>query len=370
MSTKSQYKPEIDGIRALSIISVIACHLNLDWASNGYLGVDVFFVVSGFLIIGNIVETFDVIGKPSNVKFNFKNFYFRRARRIIPAAILVQVVVLVYAYFFTNVLVLNSLKQDSIWSAIFLANFHFQQSGTDYFQLGFSPSPLIHYWSLSIEEQFYLIFPITFLMALRYLGRLLDFLRWNRSIEFCLALILSVVTVLSFIYNIHEMQSSSIRGYYSSFGRFWEITSGGILYILSKRFSKNNRIKFNLLMIVSMSCTGIFYFLWLNDLFLVIKQMLIVLLISVYFLLNSRLKHLNWVLSSTPLIFIGKISYSLYLWHWPVILWGGEYSITGINADIVLCCIILFLSAISWKFVEVPFRKIQVPKRWAGSYSD
>ena len=358
------YRPEIDGIRALSILSVIACHLNLVWARNGYLGVDIFFVISGFLIVGGIVDSINYNYDKRKSSFKFGNFYFRRARRVIPVALFVQVFVLTYSYFFTNPLALNSTVQDFKWSSIFLANYHFAEKGADYFQSGFSPSPLLHIWSLSIEEQFYILFPITFLLLLKSLVQLFAFLSWHITLQSQILLILSLLSVMSFLYDFYIMNIDPTRGYYSSMARFWEITLGGIVYILSKSFDLI-LIKSYIKMFLSISIFFILFLLWKMDHILVLKQMIAVILVSIYLLFMPKFSKITWFLKLDVLVYIGRISYSAYLWHWPVFIWVRDYNLSRFSEICVSVTIVLILSAATWKFVETPFRRIPVPKRWA-----
>jgi peptidoglycan/LPS O-acetylase OafA/YrhL len=357
------YKPQIDGLRGISILLVIACHLNFDWAKNGYLGVDIFFVISGYLIIGGIFDS--IMASNNEAKFNFKfaNFYFRRARRIIPVAVLVQICVLVYSYFFTNSLAFKSTIQDFKWSSFFLANFHFAQKGTDYFQSGFSPSPLLHFWSLSIEEQFYVVFPITFLLTIKFLEKLFGLLILRTSLQTRILFILCSLTLLSFLYDLYIMTLNPTEGYYSSAARFWEITLGGIVYIATRSFRLNllsNRIK------ILLFSTPLFMvvFLWKMDHTSVLKQFIVVIPVSIYLLFLPSFSKISWFLNLYFLTFVGKISYSLYLWHWPVFTWVRDYSFSRFTEVVVSLTVTALLSVVTWKVVETPFRKIPAPNRW------
>jgi peptidoglycan/LPS O-acetylase OafA/YrhL len=358
------YKPEIDGIRALSIISVIACHLNFTWARNGFLGVDIFFVISGYLIVGGIVNSIEQSYEKRKVRFKFSNFYFRRVRRIIPVALTVQIFVLIYSYLFTNSLVIKSTFQDFKWSSFFLANFHFAEKNTDYFQSGFSPSPLLHTWSLSIEEQFYVFFPIIFLLLLKFLVNCFALLSWRTSLHSQILLILFSLSLMSFLFNLHTMNIDPIRGYYSSLARFWEITLGGIIYTLSKYFDSiliKNKIKIFLPILIVI----VILLLWKTDHVSVLKQIIAVIPVSIYLLFMSKFSKISWFLKLDVLTYIGKISYSAYLWHWPVFIWVRDYNLSRFAEIYVSVTITLILSVATWKFVETPFRRIPVPKRWA-----
>ena len=164
-------RSDIQGLRALAVTLVVLNHINLLWLNGGYIGVDVFFVISGFLITSGILREYD-----QNYRLNggagwfyLRAFYLRRIRLIFPAALLVLTVTVVFSFVFFNSLKAQRIFIDSIWSGLFLANFHFINVQTDYFQHTYSASPLQHFWSLAVEEQFYLFFPTLLLscMSLR-----------------------------------------------------------------------------------------------------------------------------------------------------------------------------------------------------------
>jgi peptidoglycan/LPS O-acetylase OafA/YrhL len=355
------YRPEIDGIRALSIVGVVACHLNLTWANLGYLGVDVFFVISGFLIIGGIIESLDA--RKPNVFSNLSlyDFYFRRARRILPVALLIQIIVLAYDLLFSNVLAFQSTLQDFKWSAIFLANTHFSRSDSDYFQIGFSQSPLMHTWSLSIEEQFYLLFPVAFGLIWYLTVRSISFIGWKASTHNIVLLILLPLISLSFMYNCYATEVNPISAYYSSAARFWEILFGGVLYVLCRKDSKYSNYRNQIYLIVAFLLSAISV-LFLLDLISVLKQLSAVLLVSFFLIFQSHLSLISRALKNRVMTFLGKISYSLYLWHWPVILVIQDYSFSRERELVASIAVMFVLSILSWKYVETPFRKVQRPK--------
>ncbi|HRK47419.1 MAG TPA: acyltransferase, partial [Nocardioides sp.] len=157
------FRQDIQGLRALAVVLVILDHADIGPFHGGFIGVDVFFVISGFLITGLLVSEAERTGRASLL-----GFYARRARRILPAATLVIVVTVVASILFLSAVEATGVIQDALWATFFLANFKFASDGTDYFQNDTPPSPLQHYWSLSVEEQFYLVWPLLVLLLCVY----------------------------------------------------------------------------------------------------------------------------------------------------------------------------------------------------------
>lgn len=153
----SSFRPDLQGLRAMAVIAVVLDHL-LGWPSGGFVGVDIFFVLSGFFITGLLLRELHRTGGLS-----FKEFYIRRARRILPAALLVLLVTVVAGYIVFPATRAKETLVDTLWAALFAANWRFERVGTDYFQEGLPPSPVQHFWSLSIEEQFYFVWPAVLL---------------------------------------------------------------------------------------------------------------------------------------------------------------------------------------------------------------
>ncbi len=155
-----RFRPDVEGLRAVAVVLVVLYHANLPGLTGGYVGVDVFFVISGFVITGLLLRERSGAGRTSIV-----DFYARRVRRILPAATLVILVTVIASYVFLGYVDGNNVADDGRWAAIFLANYHFLEVGTNYLQSLRPPSPLQHFWSLSVEEQFYVVFPTLFLVV-------------------------------------------------------------------------------------------------------------------------------------------------------------------------------------------------------------
>jgi len=214
------HRDDIQGVRAVAVLLVAFGHAGVPFLAGGYIGVDVFFVLSGFLITGILLAEFVDRGRIS-----LPGFYLRRARRILPAAALTLVVTDIAAHHLLNVVRAREAVGDSIWSALFAANVHFARQGTDYFAQGQPPSPFLHFWSLAVEEQFYLVWPsvLAVLLALRF-RRLL--------------ILVVAVGAASLVWSIHVTAASPATAYYSTFARAWELALGASLAVAAPRLRR------------------------------------------------------------------------------------------------------------------------------------
>ena len=210
---------DIQGLRAIAVALVIADHL-IGRPSGGFIGVDVFFVLSGFLITGLLIRERERTGRIS-----FRSFYVRRARRILPLAALVLVVTVSVSWlvFRTSRAVQTSV--DALWSLLFAANWRFAAVGTDYLQAGVPVSPVQHYWSLAVEEQFYLAWPWLVLLAFWLATR---FVRKPRLV---LTVLFSVAIVSSLVWAFYEVESARTVAYFSTFSRAWELGVGALIAV-------------------------------------------------------------------------------------------------------------------------------------------
>ena len=213
------FRPDIQGLRAIAVILVILDHAQVPGFEGGYIGVDVFFVISGF-VITNLLRR-----QPSdNVRHNLAYFYGRRIRRIVPAATLTLVATTFAAYFLLGANFVPQLLGDVRWSSLFSANFRLIRTGSNYFIPGVAPSLVTHFWSLAVEEQFYLFFPlVVFTLAL------LTPLRGRAT---TLGLFLVGAIAASAWYSWHLTPISPTVAYYSPFTRFWEIALGGLMALI------------------------------------------------------------------------------------------------------------------------------------------
>ncbi len=219
------FRPDIEGLRAVAVVPVVLFHAGVSWLQGGYVGVDVFFVISGFLITGLLLREHE-----KRNRISISGFYARRARRILPAAMLVIVLTVTASYFIQNFVEYARVAQDGRWAALFAANIHFAEVGTGYFQQSVAPSPLEHYWSLGVEEQFYLVWPALILLVGALFTRIP--LRW-RITTFAAA-----ATVASFVWSLFQTTSNPTWAYFSPFTRGWELGIGAVAATLIPQFRK------------------------------------------------------------------------------------------------------------------------------------
>ncbi|ATH82688.1 hypothetical protein CO724_16505 [Ectopseudomonas mendocina] len=337
-----KWRSDIDGLRAISVIAVILYHYQLlPLMSGGFVGVDVFFVISGYLITAIIVR------EVSEGRFSFLDFYDRRVRRILPAALATVFFTLLAGYFILLPSSYAVLGETSAYAALGLANFYFLWN-TDYFDAAAEMQPLLHMWSLAVEEQFYLFWPILILLVHKLFGR---------SPKALPAFLLAAV-VVGLAVAVWVVSKDSKTGFYMIHARAWELALGGLLVyapLISRRMVAE-----------IMSLMGMM--LVLGSMFLLNTKMTFPGLNALYPCLGAALllwpkSASTWMargLSLAPMVFIGKISFSLYLVHWPLLVLYRHYG-TGkmpeLSEALVLTVFCFLLAYLFWRYIEQPFRK-------------
>jgi len=338
-----KYRAEIDGLRALAVLPVILFHAGFEWFSGGFVGVDVFFVISGYLIT-NII-----ISEMAEGKFSIVNFYERRARRILPALFFVMAVCIPFAWYFMLPSQLKGFGDSLVSVALFVSNIHFWL-GSGYFAIGQTGNPLLHTWSLAVEEQFYIFFPLFLLMFWRLgLRRLIILLLIIFLISFCIA------NWASF-FGWHQKIASG--GFFLIPARAWELLIGSFLAFYLKFYGNRvgnfwgELLSFTGLMLIIVSIV----FFDRTTPFPSIYTLAPVLGTGLLILTTSD-TIVQKLLRLPMVVGLGLISYSAYLWHQPVFAF---VHIIGIPSSsllyFALILISLFLAYISWRFVEKPFR--------------
>ncbi|MEV7637674.1 acyltransferase family protein [Pseudarthrobacter enclensis] len=350
---------DIQGLRAVAVLAVIAEHL-FGWPLGGFVGVDVFFVISGFLITGLLIREWKRTGTIS-----FANFYARRVKRILPASLVVIVATLISAYLLFANPRLNDTVTDSVWAALFSANWRFLLQGTDYFQADGPVSPLRHYWSLAVEEQFYFVWPWVMLAALVWMGR--KGMSSSRSLKLAGALI-AAASLISFIWATGETAANPGSAYYSSFTRAWELGAGAMLAFaapLCRRIPEGVRPVLANLGLVGVGAS--IFFLTPHSMFPAPGALLPVLsTVTVIAAGCGGQQKFLYVLTNPVSRYLGDISFSLYLWHFPVIVFLGLLLATGSKFYYLMVLFVtLGLSIYSYRFVEDPIRK----SAWLSSKS-
>jgi len=331
------YRREIDGLRAVAVVPVIAFHAGLGPFSGGYVGVDIFFVISGYLI------TSILIGDIREGRFSILGFYERRARRILPALLLVLAACLPFAWAWMLPQEFADFARSMAATALFLSNAHFWE-GAGYFQAQTELMPLLHTWSLAIEEQYYLLFPLI-LLAMR---------RWRLRRVFA---VLLVLFALSLGLSEWGWRNYPDENFFFTFSRFWELLVGSICAFLQRHDgqARNGPLALSGL---AMILVAIFWydasvpFPSLYTLLPVVGAALII-LYGPQGTLAAR------VLSNPVFVGIGLISYSAYLWHQPLLAFARIRSIEHPSPVLMaaLVPVAFALAWLSWRFVEQPFRR-------------
>lgn len=355
MTQNHRYIPGLDGLRAFAVLSVIAYHFGFGWASGGFLGVDIFFVLSGYLITSIVLPAHG-----NQIELNLKDFWFRRIRRLLPAAYVMIITTFVWVVLFNRDL-LNTVRGDAISSIFYTSNWWFIFHKLSYFDSFGSPSPLKNLWSLAIEEQFYIVWPIVLLGGLYVLKK--------RS-TFSIVILIGVLTSAILMGVMYQPGFDPSRVYYGTDTRSFELLIGCLLAFVwpMKRLSSKN-LSIQLRNILNMTSFITFGILILSVIFIDEYQsflyrggMLLVCLNTA--ILIACVCHpsslLGKLLSWKPLRWIGTRSYGIYLWHYPVMVLGTPVQEIGnpvywhVGLQVVLTFVI---AELSYRFIEVPIRK-------------
>jgi peptidoglycan/LPS O-acetylase OafA/YrhL len=337
------YRPEIDGLRAVAVIAVLLFHLHATWLPGGFLGVDVFFVISGYLISQIILDGIETHS------FSIAGFYERRARRILPALLVVLIFTSVAAFLILNNYDYHLYSRSLYYVSTFISNFFFWKETTGYFGADAHDMPLLHTWSLSVEEQFYLIYPLL-------LAGLRKFMT-SRSLKIILLFLFAASLITNCIIGIRDGNAA----FYNSFARFWELLAGGLLaaglFPLLKKHGALLSISIAgiILIVGSFILVGTIAYNFIFSITSVTGAM------CVLYVSQQTGNIISSILGSRPFVFIGKISYSLYLWHWPIIVFVSLLSLHKLSVveRSVIGVVALVLSFLSYRFIEQPFRKKQ-----------
>ena len=352
---------DIEGLRAIAVGVVLTSHL-MSEPPGGFVGVDIFFVISGFLITGLLIREYERTGTIS-----FREFYARRVRRIMPAALVTLLVTCIAA----RIVFFDSRAQqtyeDSFWAAISLANWHLAANGTDYFQSTLPPSIVQQFWSLAVEEQFYMVWPVLIVAVGALAMR-----RGLRAFRWTLASALSVVVAVSFSWALWQTPRDTTVAYFSTFTRGWELGIGGLLAMVTSQLSRMPRwLSF---LLVWGGLIGIAYstIVTRSDATFPAPGALPSTLGTVAMIAGGTcaMALFNPLLMNPVARFLGNISYSLYLWHWPVIIITETVMVKGSWQQISTALVVsLVIATLSFYAIEQPIRettflsKVSPPKK-------
>jgi peptidoglycan/LPS O-acetylase OafA/YrhL len=353
------FRPDIQGLRALAVILVVLDHARIGPFHGGYIGVDVFFVISGFLITGLLLAEADRRGRVSLL-----DFYARRAKRILPAATLVLAATVVAGYFLLGGIQAIRLFKDTIWATFFAANIKFARDETDYFAQDDAIPPIQHYWSLAVEEQFYLVWPLIVLL-------LVALFKSRGRARRAVVLAIAVISLASFAWATHAVVDSPRGAYFSTPARAWELGLGAATAAVLLRI---RRLPPPLLAAASWAgvvMIGIAALSFTGDTRVPGAPALLPVL-GTALLLGGGTAAAGWgpqrLFAVLPMRWIGDRSYSFYLWHWPALILVGEVwrtpeGLTGLLVSLAA----LGLADLSYRYVENPFRdRAFVKPRWRG----
>jgi peptidoglycan/LPS O-acetylase OafA/YrhL len=338
-----QYRSDIDGLRGVSVIAVVLFHAGAAPFFGGFVGVDVFFVISGFLITSLITEEI------AQGRFSLLVFYERRIRRIFPALFAVLAFCSIAAFFLYLPKEFRKFAASLVATALFVSNIHFSRE-QGYFDAPPDTKPLLHSWSLAIEEQFYIVFPLVLILTCWWAGR-----RWVG--------VIFALFILSLITSIWLTASDPNLAFYSAPARAWELMLGALLAsgVLPEIKSRVREVA---------ALGGAMLIAWAvfrfssNTLFPGATALVPCLgaALLIYAGQNGSsvvARALSW----RPLVFVGLISYSLYLWHWPMLVFARYWNIEKLSAPQITAVIAasFVVAALSWTFVEQPFRRKTAP---------
>lgn len=342
-SIHPKYRPDIDGLRAIAVLAVLGFHAFPEWVKGGFIGVDIFFVISGYLISTIIIKGLQ------RDSFSFFEFYSHRIRRIFPALLLVLIACYALGWFTLLAEEYAQLGKHIAAGAGFVSNLVlWKESG--YFDASSDVKPLLHLWSLGIEEQFYVVWPLIMWMA------------WKRRVNFLFVIV--IVTISSFFVNIVTINENPIAAFYSPLSRFWELLIGAILACISvggnhKILRALNGSYVNILALIGVTLITIpIIFLDKKSLFPGWWALFPTIGAALIIASNGAWINKN-ILSHKLMVWIGLISYPLYLWHWPVLTYlkiDIAESPTVYARGIALMVSLGLAWATYW-FVERQFRK-------------
>lgn len=346
-----QIRTDIQALRALAVLAVFAYHVRPDYLTGGFVGVDVFFVLSGFLISSHLIAELADKGR-----IEFTKFWSRRAKRLLPASLTVLLVTAVAVWTIAPQALQERFFRDISAATLYVANWVFAFDSVDYLAADNSPSVVQHFWSLGVEEQLYIVWPL--LLAIAWLvGAKRGF--GTRG----LVAILALITSVSFAYSALLVVDGNPVAYFSTLSRAWEFGAGALLAVWAARRPSELATSFGLRHIASwtgwLSLIAFMLFFKASAGFPGVNALIPVLATVLIIYANDPGGRFGpaWLLRLRPIQFLGDASYSIYLWHWPLIIFAGFY-FANLPAWMVgtLFVATVLLAALSMKFIENPFR--------------
>ena len=352
---RAEFRPDIQAMRALAVLLVVLYHTDIPGVHGGFLGVDVFFVISGFVITNVLLRE-----KASKGTTSIPGFYARRIRRILPAATVVLIATVFATYHWLSYITGAINANDAKYVAAFVGNFRFASLGTQYFTATQPPSTLQQFWSLAVEEQFYLVWPLLFLLIT---------LPWKKfSPVPRLITALTIVIGVSLAWCIIETQQNEVWAFFSPLTRAWELALGAMLAVvgphLRGRAPRSGVILGAIGLVTVLLCTWIYTTstLWPGS------AVIIPVLATGAIIAGGSLRgpdSFGRFTTFPPVQWMGNISYSLYLVHWPVIAIATQYALAPLplRSEIELVLISVALAGLLYYAIENPIRR----SRWLSN---
>jgi peptidoglycan/LPS O-acetylase OafA/YrhL len=354
------FRPEVEGLRAVALGAVLLYHADVSRLPGGYVGVDVFFVISGFLITGLLLREVDATGRVA-----LAGFYARRARRLLPAAVIVLATVVGLAWLVMSPVERTGVCGDVVAAALYVINWRQASEAVAYSELGAQASPLQHFWSLAVEEQFYLVWPLL-IAAIAWSCRRGRGGHRGHDPRPWLAVALGLLAAASFWYAVRLTAAQGDAAYFTTTTRAWELAAGGLLALAPAAWWRRagGRAAWGLAVAGALAIAVAAYCLSDRSPFpgpwaaLPVAGAAAIIAAGEISHATGRRTFAGWLLASGPMRYVGRISYSWYLWHWPLIAfataWQGQLSSTLLLVVVALSWI---PAALTHRLVETPFRR-------------